>query len=66
MSAMPLPARRAGITAATRLMPSGMAATDSPVTARPAIITPMSLVQAQISEPVRKATRQATRTRFLP
>jgi hypothetical protein len=50
---MPLPARRAGNTVPTRLMPTGIAATDSPVMARPMISTPMLLVKAQISEPAR-------------
>jgi hypothetical protein len=66
MSAMPLPARRPGSTVPTRLIPTGMAATDSPVTARPAIRAPMLLVKAQISEPARKVTSETTRISFLP
>ncbi len=66
ISAMPLPARFGGSTVPTRLMPTGIAATDSPTTARPAIITPISLVNAQISEPATKVTSVTSSMSRLP
>ena len=64
--ATPVAARRAGSTVPIRLMPSGMAAVASPVTARPTISQGSVSLSAQISEPTVSAAAAKTSIRRLP
>ena len=60
------PTRSRGISAASRLMPSGMAAAETPWIARPTISQAMSLDTAVISEPTVSAAIATSSIRRLP
>ena len=64
--AMPDPARFAGSTEPIRLMPSGIAAAETPVMARPTIIAPIEPASAQTTEPTTSAAVATSSIRRLP